>query len=97
MPTLATAPPRIAVRRSPKESMRIPARGEMKNVIPMESDPTKAKHRLQPRQIDRPWVIDNCTYWGPTGLDGSVVDVQLLQLVFQLQVDEPVAVVNAED
>ena len=42
MPMLASAPPSSAVRRSPNESIRIPASGETKKVIPMESDPTRA-------------------------------------------------------
>jgi hypothetical protein len=42
MPTVAIAPPNTAVRLNPIESIKIPAIGETKNVIPMESDPTSA-------------------------------------------------------
>lgn len=36
------APPRMAVGLNPIESIKIPAKGEMKNVIPIERDPIKA-------------------------------------------------------
>lgn len=42
MPTVAIAPPKTAVRLNPIESIKIPARGETKKVIPMERDPTSA-------------------------------------------------------
>jgi len=40
------APPRIAVNLSPIESIKIPAKGEMKNVIPIERDPIKAESTI---------------------------------------------------
>ena len=36
------APPRMAVRLNPSESVKIPASGETKNVMPIDSDPTNA-------------------------------------------------------
>jgi hypothetical protein len=42
MPTVAIAPPKTAVLLNPIESIKIPARGETKKVIPMERDPTSA-------------------------------------------------------
>ena len=42
IPVVAMTPPKIAVRLSPKESMSIPANGETKNVIPIDSEPTSA-------------------------------------------------------
>lgn len=42
MPIVAIAPPSIAVRLNPTESIIIPARGEIRKVIPIDKDPTKA-------------------------------------------------------
>ena len=105
MPPLAMAPPRMAVRRSPKESIRIPASGEMKNVMPMESDPTRAKYativrlkrghqqeEAQEAQEAQEELLGALTCFG-----GGVSDVRFLQLILQLQVDDAVAVVDAED
>ena len=43
IPIVAMAPPRTAVRLNPIESIKIPASGETKKVIPIESDPTRAE------------------------------------------------------
>jgi len=40
------APPRKAVRLSPIKSIKIAAKGETKNVIPIERDPIKAANIL---------------------------------------------------
>ena len=42
MPVVAIAPPNIAVLLSPKESIIIPASGEIKKVMPIDNEPTKA-------------------------------------------------------
>jgi hypothetical protein len=39
---VAMAPPRMAVRLNPSESVKIPASGETKDVMPIDNDPTKA-------------------------------------------------------
>ena len=46
MPIVAIAPPSIAVRLNPRESIIIPARGEIRKVIPIDIDPTKAKCKI---------------------------------------------------
>lgn len=55
MPTVAIAPPSTAVRLNPIESIKIPAIGETKKVIPMESDPTSAVMEKQNMLHNRHW------------------------------------------
>ena len=43
IPKVAMAPPRTAVRLNPIELIKIPASGDTKKVIPIESDPTRAE------------------------------------------------------
>lgn len=42
MPLAARAPPIAVVRRMPQRSVSTPATGEIRNVVPMHSDPTRA-------------------------------------------------------
>jgi len=51
MPTVAMIPPSMAVRRRPNESIMMPATGDTRKVVPIDSDPTSAAIVTQSQSV----------------------------------------------
>ena len=103
IPKVAMAPPRTAVRLNPMESIKIPASGDTKKVIPIESDPTRAE--IETYKDAKKYIrykIQHCRQfrWNEkkrrlASFENCVLHSSPFHFRFQLEIDDAVTLVYA--